>query len=77
MAATESTAQTVSSILYHLADNPPILHELRTQLSRLREECEGEPTWNDLEQLRYLVSSKKKANPDRILGLLEGQETQC
>lgn len=59
MAATESTAQTVASILYHLADNPPILRELRAQMDRMMEECHGEPTWNDLEQLRYLVSSKQ------------------
>ncbi|KAF3396439.1 Trichodiene oxygenase [Penicillium rolfsii] len=67
MAATESTAQTVASILYHLADNPPILRELRAQLDRLREECNGGLTWNDLEQLRYLVSSRIKSISGRIL----------
>ncbi|OQE22307.1 hypothetical protein PENSTE_c010G05958 [Penicillium steckii] len=54
MAAVESTAQTVASIMYHLADNPPILRELRGQLDRMMEECRGELAWNDLEQLRYL-----------------------
>lgn len=57
MAAVESTAQTAASIMYHLADNPPILRELRGQLDRMMEECQGELAWNDLEQLRYLVSS--------------------
>ncbi|KAJ5431628.1 hypothetical protein N7445_008126 [Penicillium cf. griseofulvum] len=54
MAATESTAQTVASILYHLVDNPIILDELQEKLKLLWKETEGQPTWNDLEQLQYL-----------------------
>ncbi|GFF55322.1 trichodiene oxygenase [Aspergillus udagawae] len=54
MAATESTAQTLASTLYHLVDNPPILQELRAQLEKLLEENQGQLSWTALEQLPYL-----------------------
>ncbi|PGH15364.1 hypothetical protein AJ80_05548 [Polytolypa hystricis UAMH7299] len=57
MASTESTAQTLGAIFYHLADNPAVLEELRAQLSRLQEDQNvnaGALSWSTLEQLPYL-----------------------
>ncbi|KAI1912869.1 hypothetical protein LOZ61_003073 [Ophidiomyces ophidiicola] len=57
MASTESTAQTLSAIFYHLADNPDVLAELRIQIRSLckaRECTAQELSWTVLEQLSYL-----------------------
>lgn len=51
MASTESTAQTLGAIIYHLADNPDILAELRKQLT------DTQDSWSALEELPYLVGS--------------------
>ncbi|KAL6808077.1 cytochrome P450 [Trichoderma camerunense] len=48
MASTESTAQTLGAIIYHLADNPDILAELRKQLT------DTQDSWSALEELPYL-----------------------
>ena len=59
MASTESTAQTLSAVFFHLADNPEVLSELRAQLHRLSPEENGDDvlTWSALESLPYMVGS--------------------
>jgi cytochrome P450 len=57
MASTESTAQTLSALFFHLADNPEVLTELRAQLHRLSPEENGDDvlSWSALESLPYMV----------------------
>ena len=59
MASTESTAQTLSAVFFHLADNPKVLAELRAQLNQLSPQENGDDTlsWSALESLPYMVKS--------------------
>ncbi|KAH8723051.1 cytochrome P450 [Phaeosphaeriaceae sp. PMI808] len=56
MASTESTAQSLSALFFHLADNPKVLAELRAQLNRLSPEENGDDviSWSALESLTYM-----------------------
>ncbi|PYI03256.1 cytochrome P450 [Aspergillus sclerotiicarbonarius CBS 121057] len=58
LAGTESPAQSLSIILYHVLANPFILERLRTELSTVPE-C---ATWTHLEQLPYLSAIIEEGN---------------
>jgi cytochrome P450 len=54
-AGTETTANTMSLAVYHLANNPPVLERLRVELKTVMPTPDSGAKWSDLEQLPYLV----------------------
>lgn len=52
---TETTARSLSLGMYHLLSEPHLLKKLREELRSVMPTPESKPTWNELEQLPYLV----------------------
>lgn len=52
---TETTARSLSLGMYHLLSEPHLLKKLREELRSVMPTPESKPTWNELEQLQYLV----------------------
>jgi cytochrome P450 len=50
-AGSETTAQTLSVLFYHLLDNPEMVVRLREEINGV----EGDITWGKLEKLPFLV----------------------
>jgi cytochrome P450 len=54
---TETTARSLSLGMYHLLSEPHLLKKLREEIRAVMPTPESKPTWNELEQLPYLVST--------------------
>lgn len=54
---TETTARSLSLGMYHLLSEPPLHEKLRVELRSVMPTPDSKPTWNELEQLPFLVSS--------------------
>ncbi|GLI81039.1 hypothetical protein PoHVEF18_009408 [Penicillium ochrochloron] len=52
---TETTARSLSLGMYHLLSDPHLLNKLREELRSVMPTPESKPTWNELEQLPYLM----------------------
>ncbi|KAI9372947.1 cytochrome P450 [Aspergillus egyptiacus] len=59
LAGTESPAQTLNIIFYHILANPTILHRLREEITAVPAST---PSWTDLEQLPYLSAVIEEGN---------------
>lgn len=53
-AGTETTAWTLSVIIYHVLSNPAIYERLQAELEGVFSKANGQPTSSQLEQLPYL-----------------------
>ena len=51
-----TVAHTLSVISYHLVANPGMLQKLQEELEQASQASPSRLTWNELEQLPYLVS---------------------
>jgi cytochrome P450 len=54
---TETTARSLSLGMFHLINEPHLRKKLREELRSVMPTPDSKPTWNELEQLPYLVSS--------------------
>ena len=50
-----TTAHILSTVSFHLLDNPNILDRLQRELENLMSSENPQPTWQQLERLPYLV----------------------
>jgi cytochrome P450 len=57
-AGSETTAQVLSVMFYHLISNPSVLDKLKEELLTVMPQPETEVSWEGLEKLPYLVSVK-------------------
>ena len=53
---TETTARSLSVAIFHLLSNDQIRAKLRDELRSVMPTAESRPTWNQLEQLPYMVA---------------------
>lgn len=51
----ETTAQTLAVLSFHLLNNPPVLGKLRAELDGIMPDPKLSASWQQLEQLPYLV----------------------
>lgn len=54
-AGSETTANTISLVIYHLVNNPAILERLHEELKAVIPTPDSAAKWSDLERLPYLV----------------------
>lgn len=54
-AGTTTTAHILSTLTYHVIRNPKILERLQSELGTVMSETQPSPTWQQLEQLPFLV----------------------
>lgn len=54
----ETTAQTLAVLSYHLLSNPEVLKKLRAELVEVMPEPNSRASWQQLEQLPFLVSAR-------------------
>lgn len=55
-AGSETTGSTLAVISFHIINNPEVLQKLRTELHAVIPNVDSKVTWQQLEQLPYLVS---------------------
>jgi cytochrome P450 len=56
MASSESTAQNMAAVFYHLSENPGILKKLRAELMKVNPDPQAPITMPMVEQIPYLVT---------------------
>lgn len=59
----ETTAQTLAVLTFNLLHNPPVLQKLRKELDDAIPDPANMPSWQQLEQLPYLVSRDPESKP--------------
>ncbi|KAH8600807.1 putative cytochrome P450 [Bisporella sp. PMI_857] len=60
-AGSETTAQVLAVLSFHLLDNPDTLAKLRTELHTVMPTTDTVPSWTQLEQLPYLTAILKES----------------
>ena len=56
LSSSMTVAHTLSVITFHVIEDKSILEKLHTELKRIMPISKSQPSWNQLEQLPYLVS---------------------
>ncbi|KAH8804926.1 trichodiene oxygenase [Xylogone sp. PMI_703] len=56
LAGTDITAMTLTTITYHLLDNPSVFNKLKAEISNAVPDATSLPSWEMLEQLPYLTA---------------------
>lgn len=55
LAGSETTAKTLSIIVFHLLDKPELFEQVKSEVQTIVP-ANGKPTWNSLEKLPYLTA---------------------
>ena len=63
MKGTLTTAHVLSTISFHLVENPEIVAQLQQELKVVMKDSSQSPRWQQLEKLPYLVRRSNAPNP--------------
>lgn len=74
---TETTARSLSLGMFHLLSEPHLHNKLRDELRSVMPTPESKPTWNELEQLPYLVSFSVCISPSCSISNFQSRWGLC